>query len=62
LGEYTGYIIKDPKRKAYCWGYYSSFKNYENLSIDARDGSTLLRFVNDLEDHNVKTIYVPHNN
>ncbi len=62
MGEYTGYILKSPIRKAYCWKYYSSFKNYENISIDAIEGGSLLRFVNDLEDHNVNAIVVPYNN
>ena len=40
----------------------SSFKNYEKISIDSREEGNLLRFVNDLENHNVKVNYVPHNN
>ena len=62
LGEYTGYISKDPKRKAYCWTYSSSFENYEKISIDAVNGSTMLRFVNDLEDHNLTVLNVPIRN
>ena len=28
LGEYTGFITKEPMVKVYCWPYYSKFENY----------------------------------
>ncbi len=62
MGEYTGYIVKKPKINSYCWEYYSSFKNYEKISIDSTDGGTLLRFVNDLENHNAEVLYIPVKN
>ena len=36
--------------------------SYEKISIDAVNGGTMLRFVNDLEDHNLTVLNVPIRN
>ena len=54
--------MNNPANKSYAWIYLSSFENYEEIYIDGREEGNLLRFINDLKDHNVKSYYVPHKN
>ena len=46
----------------YAWDYLSSFEGYEKLILDSQSSGNLLRFVNDLDDHNVGVFQVPMGN
>ena len=60
IGEYTGYV-KEYSNQDYSWAYKSTI-NGKQLVIDSLKGGNLLRFVNDLDNHNVIELYLPVNN
>ena len=62
IGEYTGVIMKYGSSMNYSWMYPSSLPGYENLQINGNNAGNLLRFVNDLENHNCYIAYVPDDN
>ncbi len=56
MGEYTGVIEEVGGDSTYSWSYPTKFGN-TTLMINGIKFGNHLRFVNDLEEHNLKSVY-----
>ena len=59
IGEYTGLIWVDPDIKKFAWLYNTKILNF---NVDSMKYGNLLRFANDLDEHNLEVKMIPYKN